>query len=85
MHKIANALLETVKPMLQKMADDTNDEISERELDATMKIVELAHYLLEIDMMKHKMKTPDWQMAYSDDDEMKSGAMANPKKYEPRV
>lgn len=60
MHKIANKLLETAKPMLDKMVDDTNDEISERELDATMKVVELAHYLYEIDMMRKKIGQPDY-------------------------
>lgn len=42
-------------PLLNNMTDDTGEAVSEKELDATMKVVELSHYLYEICMMKDQM------------------------------
>lgn len=79
MHKLlekADKLLKMAEPLLDKITDDTDDEVSGRVLDAATKIVELSHYLYEICMMKKKMSMYDnnMNMEY---DEM---AADNPKK-----
>lgn len=51
----ADKLLEMASPLLEKLTDDTDDQVPERALDACIKIVELSHYLYEIAMMKKKM------------------------------
>lgn len=79
MDKIANKLLETVKPMLDKMVDDTDDRIPENQLDATIKIVKLAEKLYSIDVLKHRLMHMDKDM----DEAMEYDEMAdNPKKKE---
>lgn len=70
-------------PLLAKMTDDDPDgPASERELDVTTKIVELAHYLYEICMMKDQMMNMDkgmGDMEYAEDERMPN-PMGNPKK-----
>lgn len=57
-HKLsekADKLLEMAMPILEKITDDSTDELPERALDACTKMIELAHYLYEVCEMKRKM------------------------------